>query len=133
MWLMNDSVKHSLTFTPDAARSLVMLADTEEAWNQTWHVPTAPNPHTGKEFIRMAADEFHVAPKYRVLNRAMVWGAGWFDSNIREVYEMLYQYEFDYVFDSTKFTRAFGFQPTTYAEGIHITAQSYPRAAQRAA
>jgi nucleoside-diphosphate-sugar epimerase len=81
----------------------------------------------------MAADEFHVAPKYRVLNRAMVWGAGWFDSNIREVYEMLYQYEFDYVFDSTKFTRAFGFQPTTYAEGIHITAQSYPRAAQRAA
>jgi nucleoside-diphosphate-sugar epimerase len=133
MWLMNDSRKHSLSFTLDIARSLVLLANNESAWNQTWHVPTAPNPPTGKEFIRMAADEFHVAPKYRVLNRAMVWGAGWFDSNIREVYEMLYQYEFDYVFDSTKFTRAFGFQPTTYAEGIHITAQSYPRAAQRAA
>jgi len=133
MWLMNDSKKHSLSFTLDIARSLVLLANSESAWNQTWHVPTAPNPPTGKEFIRMAGDEFHVAPKYRVLNRAMVWGAGWFDSNIREVYEMLYQYESDYVFDSTKFTRAFGFQPTTYAEGIHITAQSYPRAAQRAA
>jgi len=133
MWLMNDSRKHSLSFTLDIARSLVLLANTESAWNQTWHVPTAPNPPSGKEFIRMAADEFHVAPKYRVLNRAMVWGAGWFDSNIREVYEMLYQYDSDYVFDSTKFTRAFGLQPTTYAEGIHITAQSYPRAAQRAA
>jgi len=105
MWLMNDSRKHSLSFTLDIARSLVLLANNESAWNQTWHVPTAPNPPSGNEFIRMAADEFHVAPKYRVLNRAMVWGAGWFDSNIREVYEMLYQYESDYVFDSTKFPR----------------------------
>ena len=133
MWLMNDSRKHSLSFTLDIARSLVLLANNESAWNQTWHVPTAPNPPSGKEFIRMAADEFHVAPKYRVLNRAMVWSAGWFDSNIREVYEMLYQYELDYVFDSTKFTRTFGFQPTSYAEGIRISAESYPRAAQRAA
>jgi nucleoside-diphosphate-sugar epimerase len=133
MWLMNDSRKHSLSFTLDIARSLVLLANNESAWNQTWHVPTAPNPPSGKEFIRMAADEFHVAPKYRVLTRTMVWGAGWFDSNIREVYEMLYQYDSDYVFDSTKFTRAFGLQPTTYAEGIHITAESYTRTAQRAA
>lgn len=26
---------------------------------------------------------------------------------------MLYQYEFDYIFDSTKFARAFGVQPTS--------------------
>jgi nucleoside-diphosphate-sugar epimerase len=133
MWLLKDSAKHSLGFTSDIARSLVLLANTDRAWNQTWHVPTAPNPPTGKEIVRMAADEFHVAPKCRVLNRPTVWSAGWFDSNIREVYEMLYQYESDYIFDSTKFNRAFGFQPTSYAEGIHITAQSYPRAAQRAA
>jgi nucleoside-diphosphate-sugar epimerase len=31
MWLANDSVKHSFTFTPDAARSLVLLADSENA------------------------------------------------------------------------------------------------------
>jgi nucleoside-diphosphate-sugar epimerase len=47
MWLGNDSVKLSFTFTPDAARSLVLLADTEGARNQTWHVPTAPEPPTG--------------------------------------------------------------------------------------
>jgi hypothetical protein len=38
---------------------------------------------------------------------------------------MLYQYEFDYVFDSTKFMKAFHFQPTPYPEGIHRTAQAY--------
>lgn len=125
MWLMNDSVKHSLTFTPDAARALVLLADTEGAWNQAWHVPTASDPPTGKEFIELAAKEFRTQPKYRVLTRPMLWLAGWFDTTIRESNEMLYQSEFDYVFDSTKFMEAFHFQPTPYPEGIHRTAQAY--------
>src|SRR5260370_6125963 len=58
MWLINDSVKHSFTYTPDAGRSLAVLADTEDAWNQTWHVPTAPDPPTGNDFIGLAANEF---------------------------------------------------------------------------
>jgi hypothetical protein len=51
--------------------------------------------------------------------------AGWFDTTVRELYEMLYQYEFDYIFDSTKFTSTFHFQPTSYAEGVRRTAQAY--------
>src|SRR6202171_2160824 len=124
-WLVNDSVKHSFTFTPDAARSLVLLADNESAWNQTWHVPTAPDPPTGKQFIELAAKEFGTKTKYRVLTRSMLWMAGWFDTTVRELYEMLYQYEADYIFDSTKFTKAFRFQPTSYAEGVRRTAQAY--------
>jgi len=124
-WLVNDSVKHSFTFTPDAARSLVLLADNESAWNQTWHVPTAPDPPTGKQFIEFAAKEFGTKPKYRVLTRPMLWMAGWFDTTVRELYEMLYQYEFDYVFDSTKFMKAFHFQPTSYSESVHRTSQAY--------
>jgi nucleoside-diphosphate-sugar epimerase len=54
-WLANDSVPHSYTYTPDAAQSLVTLAESESAWNQTWHVATTPKPPTGKEFIAMAA------------------------------------------------------------------------------
>jgi hypothetical protein len=42
-----------------------------------------------------------------------------------ELYEMLYQYESDYNFDSTKFTETFRFQPTSYAEGVRRTTQSY--------
>jgi nucleoside-diphosphate-sugar epimerase len=125
MWLMNDSVKHSLTFTPDAAKSLVLLANTEEAWNQTWHVPTAPDPPTGKAFVELAAKEFGAQPKYRVLTRPMLWAAGWFDTTLRELNEMLYQYESDYVFDSTKFMKAFRFQPTPYPKGIQRTAETY--------
>jgi nucleoside-diphosphate-sugar epimerase len=124
-WLINDSVKHSFTFTPDASRSLVLLADSETAWNQTWHVPTAPDPPTGKQFIELVGKEFGREPKYQVLTRPMLWVAGWFDTTVRELYEMLYQYEFDYVFDSTKFAKAFRFQATSYVEGVRRTVQAY--------
>lgn len=126
MWPGNDSVKHSLTYTPDAARSLVLLAESENTWNQTWHVPTASDPPTGKQFVELAANELGRPPKYRVLTRPMVWAAGWLEQTVREMYEMLYQYESDYIFDSTKFTKAFDFQPTSYAAGIHQTAAGSP-------
>jgi nucleoside-diphosphate-sugar epimerase len=45
-WLVNDSVPHSFTYAPDAAQSLVQLAERAAAWNQTWHVPATPNPLT---------------------------------------------------------------------------------------
>jgi nucleoside-diphosphate-sugar epimerase len=124
-WLVDDSVPHSYTFTPDAAKSLALLADAETAWNQTWHVPTASNPPAGKEFIRMVAKEFGVAPKYRVLSRPLIRIAGLFDSDIRESYEMLYQSDSEYLFDSSKFSKAFDFEPTSYAEGIRRTASAY--------
>jgi nucleoside-diphosphate-sugar epimerase len=124
MWLADDSVKHSLTFTPDAARSLVLLAENENAWNQTWHVPTAPDPPTGRQFIELVAYQFGRLPKYRVLTRPMLKVGGWFDTTVRELYEMLYQYEFDYVFDSTKFTKVFGLQATSYSEGVGRTAEA---------
>lgn len=124
-WLANDSVRHSYTYTPDAARSLMLLADSASAWNQTWHLPTAANPPTGKQFIEMVAKEFGVAPKYRVLRRPLVRIAGLFSADIRESYEMLYQSESEYLFDSTKFSKAFRFEATSYAEGIKRTAAAY--------
>ena len=83
-WLVNDRVPHSYTYTPDAAQSLVQLAERDWAWNQTWHVPTAPYPLTGKEFVALVAKRFGVAPKYRVLSRLMVRLAGWFDPLVAE-------------------------------------------------
>jgi nucleoside-diphosphate-sugar epimerase len=124
-WPVNDSVPHSFTFTPDAARSLVLLAESEDAWNQTWHVATASNPLTGEEFICMAARELGARPQYRVLSRPIIKIAGWFDKTTAEMYEMLYQYDRDYLFDATKFAKAFHFQPTPYGDAIRVIAEKY--------
>ena len=131
-WLVNDAVPHSFTYTPDAARSLVQLAERTTAWNQTWHVPTAPHPLTGREFVGLAADALGVAAKYRVLSRPMLRIAGWFNPLVAESYEMLYQSEIPYLFDSSKFAREFGFAGTPYAEGIRATASSFARDAHDA-
>ena len=126
-WLVNDSVPHSYTYTPDAAQSLVQLAERPTAWNQTWHLPTLPNPLTGKEFVTLVAQEFGVAPNYRVLSKPMIRIAGWFNPVIAESYEMLYQNDSPYLFDSSKFAGAFGFAGTPYADGIRTTAASFKR------
>jgi nucleoside-diphosphate-sugar epimerase len=124
-WLANAKVPHSLTFTPDAARGVAMLAERESAWNQVWHLPTAPDPPTGEQFVGMAAREFGKPPKYRVFSRPMLRVVGWFKRDVRESYEMLYQSDSPYLFDSSKFAREFGFAGTPYAEGIRLVADSY--------
>ena len=124
-WLVNDSVPHSLTYTPDAALALVRLAERATAWNQTWHVPTSPNPLTGREFVTLAAKEFGVAPRYRVLSRPMIRVGGWFNPLVRESYEMLYQSDSAYLFDSSKFDKEFGFAGTPYADGIRTVAAAH--------
>jgi nucleoside-diphosphate-sugar epimerase len=128
MCLVNDVVPHSYTYTPDAARALVTLTASETAWNHTWHLPTTPRPLTGREFIMHAAQQMGRKPKYRVLSRRMVRMVGWFNPVVGEVYEMLYQNSSPYLFDSSKYAKAFGFAGTPYAEGIRVTAESYPDA-----
>ena len=51
--------------------------------------------------------------------------AGLFQTTSAELYEMLYQNEFDYLFDSSKFQNAFGVQPVSYLQGIKETVQYY--------
>jgi nucleoside-diphosphate-sugar epimerase len=123
--LVDDSMPHSYTYTPDAARALVTLTESEAAWNQTWHLPTAANPLTGREFIERAAAALGVKAKYRVLSRPMVRMVGWFNPLVGEVYEMLYQNDSPYLFDSSKYAGVFGFAGTPYEEGIRATAASY--------
>ena len=126
-WLISDKLPHSLTFTSDAARGVAMLAERESAWNQVWHLPTTPEPPTGKAFIEMVAAQFGVPAKYRVLSRPVLRIVGLFNPDVRESYEMLYQSDAPYIFDSSKFAAEFGFAGTPYPEGIRITADSYRR------
>jgi nucleoside-diphosphate-sugar epimerase len=126
-WFVNDRVPHSLTYTPDAARGVLTLLESDTAWNQTWHLPTAPNPPTATELIAAAAEAMHVAPKHRVLARPVVRVFGWFRPIVGELYEMLYQYDSPYLFDSSKFASAFGFPGTPYSEGIAATAAAYQK------
>ena len=124
-WLANADVPHSFTYIPDAARALPLLAGADDSWGDVWHLPTAAPPWSGREFVAAAARAFNVAPRLMVLWPWMLRLAGIVNGDIRESVEMLYQSALPYRFDSSKFERRFGVQPTPYATGIAETARVY--------
>lgn len=117
-WFINDTKKHSFTFTPDAGQATALLGNTPDAFGQVWHLPTASAPPTGVEWVEMVARAFGNKPKHRVISKTFMKIMGWFVPVMKESVEMMYQYEKDYVFDSSKFEKRFDFKPTSYAEGI---------------
>lgn len=119
-WLIDDKLFHSFTYTIDAARGMILLAHTEECYNQIWHLPTS-NPLSAEILIKMVANELGLFPDFDILNKWQIWLAGFFDKMVSETYEMLYQHEYKYYFDSTKFNTYFGYKPKSYFEGIQET------------
>jgi nucleoside-diphosphate-sugar epimerase len=120
-WMIDVNTMHSFSYTVDCGKAMVLLVNSEECFNQTWHMPTFNPPITGKEFIEFAALELGKTPGNMVLKKWMVKMAGFFNRTISELYEMLYQYEFDYYFDSTKFNEYFKYKPMNYQDGLHET------------
>jgi len=124
-WMVNTDLKHSLTYTPDCGRALWLLSQRNDAYNQIWHLPTAHPAHIGKELIGLAAKEFGIPPKYTILSKGYIRFGGLFNRLVNELYEMLYQNDSEYIFDSTKFENAFGMKATSYEDGIKQTVLSY--------
>ena len=87
-WLGNLNCKHSFTYTPDAGKSTALLGNTDDAYGEVWHLPTASNPPTGKEWIDMIAAEFGVKPKVQVAGKFIVKIMGWFNPLMKELYEI---------------------------------------------
>ncbi len=123
-WFLDANKKHSMTYTPDAGKATAWLGNTTSAYNQIWHLPTDKKALTGKEFIEIAAKAFGVEPNFMVLKKWMIQMVGYFVPVVKESYEMLYQSEYDYLFDSTKFEKTFNFTPTSYQDGIAETVRS---------
>lgn len=122
--LANADKKHSYTYTGDCGKALHLLGTADDVYDQVWHLPTAAPALTGKEFIKIVAAKIGVEPNYSVLKSWIIRLSGLFDRDVKEVYEMLYQNRYDYIFDSSKFEKRFGFKPTPYESGIEKTVAS---------
>jgi len=120
-WLIDARKLHSYSYTMDCAKALRLLARAQDSFGQVWHLPTMHPPITGDEFIRIAAKTLGTPAGYSILSRPMLALAGLFNRQILELSRMTYQNDRDYLFDSTKFEKRFGFQPTSYQAGIEET------------
>ena len=117
-WIGNPKAVHTFTYTPDAGRALAQLGNTPSAYGQVWHAVTSKEPMTGEHYVRVACElagrpyGLQAAPRWLLRLMAL------YTPVLRENMEMLYQFEHDYRFDSTKAERALGLTPTAYRDGI---------------
>jgi nucleoside-diphosphate-sugar epimerase len=123
-WLYTAKTKHSFTYTPDAGLATAMLGNTPNAFNQVWNLPTDRNILNGEEWISLFASEMNKSNKYQLMPAWMVKTASLFVPLFAELYEMRYQFDRDFFFDSGKFEKYFNFTPTTYQEGVKAIVNS---------
>lgn len=120
-WIGNPNAIHTFTFTPDAGRAMAVLGRSPGAFGQTWHLPTTKEPFTGADFVRLACDLAGQTYQLMAVPRWVLKLMGIFVPVLRENEEMMYQFDFDYRFDSSKIESAFGLKATSYRQGIRET------------
>jgi nucleoside-diphosphate-sugar epimerase len=118
---------HTFTYIEDFGEALVVLGEREEALGKAWHVP---NPETlaRREFIERIYRFAGTEPKLRAIPRFVVAAMGIFNPTLREVGEMLYQFEDDFIVDSARFTDTFGTTATPLDDALRATLEWYRRA-----
>jgi nucleoside-diphosphate-sugar epimerase len=122
-WLCNAKMVHSIGYAPDLAKGTAMLGNAPDTYNQIWNLPTDPQRITGEEWINLFALEMKASNKYQILSGWAMKVLGIFIPAIGELYEMRYQYDRDYFFDSSKFNKRFNYTPTSNAEAVKKTVE----------
>ncbi|MFV9673082.1 MAG: NAD(P)H-binding protein [Acidimicrobiia bacterium] len=122
---------HSYSYLPDIARDLIVLGERDEADGKAWHLLNAPAVTT-RQFIEMVYEAAGSEPGIQAMPRFMVSAVGLFNGNVRELKEMLYEFEEPFVVDDSRFETAFGGSATPLAEAIEATVawfRSHPKKA----
>ena len=118
----NPSHLHSYSYIPDIAKGLVVLGEHGEADGEAWHLPNAP-AITTRQFIEQVYGAAGTEPRIQAMSRFLVKMVGLVNGTVRELDEMLYEFEEPFVVDSTKFERAFGDHATPLTEAIPATVE----------
>lgn len=116
---LRDDKLRSLIWTPDASRATALIGNTPDAYGQTWHLPVDDHKLNYKEFIALASEVYEKELKYSVIPKLAFSIGSLFNKNAKELLELLPRYQYDNLFDDSKFRERFpGFNVTTYRQGI---------------
>jgi nucleoside-diphosphate-sugar epimerase len=122
-FLPNPDTPHTYHFIPDVAAGLQALgAGPDESFGRSWMLPCAPAAPSRtmvERFSRALGSEIRIRGMPKSLLRAM----GLFLPLLREVNEMLYQWERAFIVDDSQFRARFGDLATDPDEGARLTLQ----------
>ena len=115
---------HTLTFIDDFAAALVTLSQQDKALGEVWHVPSAETTSV-RRFVEMVCDQVGKPIMLRPVPRIFINALAIVVPAMAGVKETMYQSERPWVVDHTKFTQAFGGQPTPHETAIAQTIAWY--------
>jgi nucleoside-diphosphate-sugar epimerase len=115
---------HTYTYVPDIGKGLVILGEREEALGQAWHLPS-PETVTTRQFVEMIFEEGGKPARVQAAPKILLRAMGLFNPALREIVEMLYEFEEPFVVDDSRFEREFGEQATPLREAIQRTVRWY--------
>ena len=115
---------HSLNYVDDFARGLITLGTAPRAAGEIWHIPPNGSP-TGRELIEMAFAAAGTEPKIGVYPRWMMRVVALFSRDMREILEVLHQFEHPWILDGSTYPETFGdLEPTPLREAVAKTVAS---------
>jgi len=95
-WLYSGDKKHSFTYIPDAGKATAFLAQLQDFWNQSWHLPTDHAYPSGLEVTAILNKKLGKNLKLQVIPSFAVSLLGLFIATLRESKELQHQTGPDY-------------------------------------
>ncbi|UVJ41687.1 NAD-dependent epimerase/dehydratase family protein [Arthrobacter sp. CJ23] len=112
---------HAFTYVPDLAAAMVKAAQLPGLWNQVLHAPSGA-PLTMRELATaLASSAGKPAPKVGAIPGWLMRATGLFSADMRELAELLYQFERPFVMDSSASQEKLGLEPTPLDEAAAAT------------
>ena len=116
----NPDLPHTYSYVPDMAAGLATLGARDEADGRAWHLPN-PETLTTREFVAKIGAAFGSAGGLSAMPKAMLNIVAVFNRNVRELKEMLYEFEEPFIVDSSDFEATFDQHATDLDDAIAAT------------
>jgi nucleoside-diphosphate-sugar epimerase len=120
----NIYLPHTFTYINDFAAAMINVGTANDTFGQIWHAPNAPALSLDKwvhlfEVVTNKKIKKSVTPKF------IIKIAGLFNSFIKELYEMAYQFEYPYLVNHDKYLNRFGDHITYPSDIVKETVEWY--------
>jgi len=113
---------HTFSYIPDIAAGLATLGQSDAADGRAWHLPN-DTTLTTRQVIEKVFDAAGTEPGISAMPRFMVGLIGMFNGPLREIKEVLFEFEEPFVVNSSDFESTFGRTATPLSEAIPTTVE----------
>ena len=116
--------QHSFTYIVDFADAMIQAATAVDSYGQVWIAPTA-DPISVNTFLDKLSKQIVQPITKKVAPKLIFYVLGFNNKPIKELREVYYLYDKDFIVSSEKFTHQFQTKATPIDHGIEATVASY--------